>query len=50
MLDSKPQVIDANWFVLRALWHFGIGFSIYFVIKGTRLGSMTTGMIGWVTG
>jgi hypothetical protein len=50
MLDSKPEVIDANWFVLRALWYFGIAFSIYFVIKSTRLGSMTTGMIGWVAG
>lgn len=49
ILDPKPEVFLANWLVLSTLWYFGIAFSIYFVIKSTRLGSMTAGIIGWVT-
>jgi uncharacterized protein YbjT (DUF2867 family) len=48
-VDPKPDVIHATWFVLSGLWYFGIAFSIYFVLKSTRLGSITAGIIGWVT-
>ena len=48
-VGPKPNVINATWFVLSGLWYFGIAFSIYFVLKSTRLGSITTGMIGWMT-
>jgi hypothetical protein len=49
ILDPKPEVFLANWLILSVLWYFGIAFSIYFIIKSTRLGSMTAGIIGWVT-
>jgi VanZ family protein len=48
-VDPKPNVINATWFVLRGLWYFGIAFSIFFVLKSTRLGAITAGIIGWVT-
>jgi uncharacterized protein YbjT (DUF2867 family) len=49
MLDSRPEIFYANWLVLSALWYFGIAFSVYFIIKGARLGAMTAGIIGWIT-
>ncbi len=49
VLDPKPELFIANWLALSALWYFGIGFSIYFIIKSTRLGSMIAGIIGWAT-
>jgi hypothetical protein len=48
-VDPKRDVIHATWFVLSGLWYFGIAFSMYFVLKSTRLGSITAGIIGWVT-
>ena len=47
-VGPKPNVINATWFVLSGLWYFGIAFSIYFVLKSTRLGAITAGIIGWV--
>jgi sterol desaturase/sphingolipid hydroxylase (fatty acid hydroxylase superfamily) len=49
MLDSRPEIFYANWLVPSALWYFGIAFSVYFIIKGARLGAMTAGIIGWIT-
>lgn len=49
ILDPKPEIFLANWLILSVLWYFGIAFSIYFIIKSTRLGSMTAGIIGWAT-
>jgi hypothetical protein len=48
-VDPKPDVIHASWFVLNGLWYFGIAFSICFVLKSTRLGSITAGIIEWTT-
>ncbi|MGC2573061.1 MAG: hypothetical protein WA364_16240, partial [Candidatus Nitrosopolaris sp.] len=48
-VGPKPNVINATWFVLSGLWYFGIAFSIFFVLKSTRLGAITAGVIGWVT-
>jgi uncharacterized protein YbjT (DUF2867 family) len=49
MLDSRTEIFHANWIVLSALWYFGIAFSVFFVVKGARLGAMTAGIIGWIT-
>ncbi|HZD81591.1 MAG TPA: NAD(P)H-binding protein [Nitrososphaeraceae archaeon] len=49
LLDSRPEIFYANWLVLSALWYFGIAFSVYFIIKGARLGAMIAGIIGWIT-
>jgi hypothetical protein len=35
--------------MLGILWYFGIAFSIYFIHKGARLGSMIAGVVGWIT-
>jgi uncharacterized protein YbjT (DUF2867 family) len=48
-VDPMPNGIHATWFVLSGLWYFGIAFSIFFVLKSTRLGAITAGIIGWVT-
>ena len=47
--DPKPELFLANWLALSALWYFGIAFSMYFIIKRARLGSMIAGIIGWAT-
>jgi hypothetical protein len=49
ILDPKPEIFLANWFILSVLWYFGIAFSIYFILKSTRLGPMISGIIGWTT-
>lgn len=49
IFDPKPEIFLANWFFLSLLWYFGIAFSIYFILKSTRLGPMTSGIIGWAT-
>jgi uncharacterized protein YbjT (DUF2867 family) len=49
ILDARPEIFQANWLILSGLWYFGIAFSIYFVIKGARLGAMVAGIIGWIT-
>lgn len=45
ILDTKP----ATWILLSALWYVSIAFSLFFVSRGTRLGSITAGAIGWIT-
>jgi uncharacterized protein YbjT (DUF2867 family) len=49
ILDARPEIFQANWLILSGFWYFGIAFSIYFVIKGARLGAMVAGIIGWIT-
>jgi uncharacterized protein YbjT (DUF2867 family) len=49
IFDPKPELFLANWLALSILWYFGIAFSIYFIIKRARLGSMIAGIIGWAT-
>jgi uncharacterized protein YbjT (DUF2867 family) len=49
ILDPQPEMFLANWLILSVLWYIGVAFSIYFIIKSTRLGPMTSGIIGWAT-
>lgn len=49
VLYPKPEVFLTNWIILSVLWYFGIAFSIYFIMKSARLGSMIAGIIGWAT-
>jgi uncharacterized protein YbjT (DUF2867 family) len=49
MLDARPEVFQINWIILSGLWYLGIGFSLFFVFNGARLGAMTSGVIGWAT-
>jgi hypothetical protein len=49
LLDARIEIFQPNWVMLAGLWYFGIGFSIYFIHKGARLGSIIAGIIGWIT-
>jgi uncharacterized protein YbjT (DUF2867 family) len=49
MLDARPEVFQINWLVLSGLWYLSIAFSLFFVFKGARLGTITSGTIGWIT-
>ena len=49
MLDARPEVFQINWLVLSGLWYLSIAFSLFFVFKGARLGTITSGIIGWIT-
>jgi uncharacterized protein YbjT (DUF2867 family) len=49
ILNPKAEIFLASWLILSVLWYIGIAFSIYFIIKSTRLGPMTSGIIGWAT-
>jgi uncharacterized protein YbjT (DUF2867 family) len=49
MLDARPEVFQISWLVLSGLWYLSIAFSLFFVFKGARLGTITAGIIGWVT-
>jgi hypothetical protein len=49
LLNPKPEIFLASWLILSVLWYIGIVVSIYFILKSTRLGSMTSGIIGWAT-
>jgi hypothetical protein len=48
-LDPRSEIFQPFWIVLGTLWYFGMAFSIYFIHKGARLGSMIAGAIGWIT-
>jgi hypothetical protein len=48
-LDARLEIFQPIWVVLAALWYFGIAFSIFFIHKGARLGSIIAGIIGWIT-
>ena len=49
MLDARPEVFQIGWLVLSGLWYLSIAFSLFFVFKGARLGTITAGIIGWIT-
>jgi len=49
MLDARPEVFQASWLVLSALWYLSIAFSLFFVLHGARLGSIVAGALGWIT-
>ena len=48
-LDPRSEIFQPVWLMLGSLWYISIAFSIYFIHKGARLGSMIAGMVGWVT-
>lgn len=48
-LDARIEIFQPIWLVLTGLWYFGIAFSIFFIHKGARLGSIIAGIIGWIT-
>jgi uncharacterized protein YbjT (DUF2867 family) len=49
MLDARPEVFQISWLALSGLWYLSIAFSLFFVFKGARLGTITAGIIGWIT-
>jgi uncharacterized protein YbjT (DUF2867 family) len=49
LLDARIEIFEPLWVVLSGLWYFGIAFSIFFIHKGARLGSIIAGIIGWIT-
>jgi uncharacterized protein YbjT (DUF2867 family) len=49
LLDARIEIFQPIWMILAALWYFGIAFSIFFIHKGARLGSIIAGTIGWIT-
>ena len=48
-IDARTEIFQPVWLALSALWYFGIVFSIFFIHKGARLGSIIAGIIGWIT-
>ena len=49
LLDVRIEIFQPIWVVLAGLWYFRIAFSIFFIHKGARLGSIIAGIIGWIT-
>ncbi|HJY10849.1 MAG TPA: NAD(P)H-binding protein, partial [Nitrososphaeraceae archaeon] len=49
LLDARIGIFQPIWIVLAGPWYFGIAFSIFFIHKGARLGSIIAGIIGWIT-
>ena len=49
LLDARIEIYEPIWVILSGLWYFGIAFSIFFINKGARLGSIIAGIIGWIT-
>jgi len=49
LLDARIEIYEPIWVILAGLWYFGIAFSIFFIHKGARLGSIIAGIIGWIT-
>jgi hypothetical protein len=49
ILDTIPEIFQIRWLTLSILWYIGIVISLYFTLKGTRLGAMTAAIIGWIT-
>ena len=46
ILDARPEIFQIRWLVV---WYIVIVISLYFTLKGTRLGAMTAAIIGWIT-
>lgn len=49
LMDVRTEIFQPIWLVLAGLWYFGIAFSIFFIQKDARLGSIIAGIIGWFT-
>jgi uncharacterized protein YbjT (DUF2867 family) len=49
LIDGRPEIYDTNWIIFGILWYLGIAFAIYFLRYGARLGSLTAGLLGWLT-
>jgi hypothetical protein len=49
LMDARIEIFQPIWLVWAGLWYFGIAFSIFFIHKGARLGSIIAGIIGWIT-
>lgn len=49
LMDARIEIFQPIWLVLAGLWYFSIAFSIYFIHKGARLGSIIAGIVGWIT-
>ena len=49
LLDTRIEIYEPIWVMMAGLWYFGIAFSIFFIHKGARLGSIIAGIIGWIT-
>lgn len=49
LMDVRIEIFQPIWLGLATLWYFGIAFSVFFVHKGARLGSIIAGIIGWIT-
>ena len=49
LLDTRIEIYEPIWVMMASLWYFGIAFSIFFIHKGARLGSIIAGIIGWIT-
>jgi len=49
LLDTRIEIYEPIWVMMASLWYFGIAFSIFFIHKGARLGSILAGIIGWIT-
>jgi uncharacterized protein YbjT (DUF2867 family) len=49
IIDRRPEIYHTNWVILGMLWYLGIAFAIYFLRYGARLGTLTAGVLGWIT-
>ena len=49
ILDARPEIFQIRWLALSVVWYIGIVISLYFTLKGARLGAMTAAIIGWIT-
>src|SRR5919108_3028042 len=49
MLMQEQKFFQIYWVFLSAVWFLSIAFSLFFVFKGTRLGAVSAGTVGWVT-
>jgi hypothetical protein len=49
ILDARTEIFQIRWLALSTVWYLGIVISLYFTLKGTRLGAMTAAIIGWIT-
>jgi uncharacterized protein YbjT (DUF2867 family) len=49
ILDARPEIFQIRWLALSIIWYLSIVISLYFTLKGARLGAMTAAIIGWIT-
>jgi uncharacterized protein YbjT (DUF2867 family) len=49
ILGAQPEIFQIRWLALGIIWYLGIVISLYFTLKGTRLGAITAAIIGWIT-